>query len=786
MNQKPQRATAKLRYTESDSRTETTTPTGSAVTELLAAGLRHHQAGRLAEAETCYRQVLTANPDQAEVHSNLGAVLKAQGKFDEAVAAYRQAIGIKPDYVRAHFNLGNVLKDQGKLDEAVTAYRKAIDVKPDYVRAHFNLGNALKDQGKLIEAVASYRRAIAMEPDYGEVHSSLGNALKDQGKLEEAVASYQRALTLSPSSAGVHNNLGIVLCSLGKLEEAVEIYQRAIALKSDYAEAHSNLGVALKEQGKLEEAVACCQRALTLKPDFAEAHSNLGNALRELGKLVDAVASFQRALAIKPDYADAHSNLGNALHDQGKLEEAVASYQRALAINPECAEVLSNLGNALCDQGKLSQAVASYSRALAVKPDFAQACSDLALCLNYCDKITAGELFAAHRNWHERFGRPLSVSTKHANVRASGRRLKVGYVSPNFRQHSVAYFIEPVLREHDRRTVEVYCYAEVASPDAVTARLKAYADHWVVTIRQSDEHLAERIRADGIDILVDLAGHTGENRLGVFARKPAPVQVTWLGYPNTTGLDAIDYRLVDSVTDPIGEADVLASETLVRLPGGFLCYAGPATALQPALPPSLATGTLTFGSFNNPAKLSDKTLDAWATLLKRMPQSRLMLKGISFADASTRALFLSRLDEREIAAERVELVAWQPSEAMHLAQYGHVDIALDPFPYNGTTTTCEALWMGVPVVTLRGDRHGGRVGASLLSQIDLTDLIANSVEEYVEIALTLANNPGRLEELRRSLRPRMAASPLCDGPAFARKMEAALRAMWQHWCEVSA
>ena len=307
-----------------------------------------------------------------------------------------------------------------------------------------------------------------------------------------------------------------------------------------------------------------------------------------------------------------------------------------------------------------------------------------------------------------------------------------------------------------------------------------------MTIRQSDEHLAERIRADGIDILVDLAGHTGENRLGVFARKPAPVQVTWMGYPNTTGLDAIDYRLVDSVTDPIGQADVWASETLVRLAGGFLCYAGPATALQPTLPPSLATGTLTFGSFNNPAKLSDKTLDAWATLLKRMPQSRLMLKGISFADASTRGLFLSRLDDREIAAERVELVAWQPSEAVHLAQYGHVDIALDPFPYNGTTTTCEALWMGVPVVTLRGDRHGGRVGASLLSQIDLTDLIANSVEEYVEIALALASNPGRLEELRRSLRPRMAASPLCDGPAFARKMEAAFRTMWQHWCEVPA
>ena len=300
-----------------------------------------------------------------------------------------------------------------------------------------------------------------------------------------------------------------------------------------------------------------------------------------------------------------------------------------------------------------------------------------------------------------------------------------------------------------------------------------------MTVGLSDEELAERIRADGIDILVDLAGHTAKNRLRVFARKPAPVQVTWLGYPNTTGLEAIDYRLVDAVTDPVGEADAWASETLVRLEGGFLCYGGLKDAPEPTVPPCLKTGTVTFGSFNNPAKVSAATFDAWATLLSRLPQARLLLKGTPFADAATRALFLARLGERGVAAERIELVAWLPGAAAHLALYHRVDIALDPFPYNGTTTTCEALWMGVPVVTLRGDRHAGRVGASLLSQIGLTDLIANSVEEYVEIALALARNPGRLDELRRTLRPRMAASPLCDGRAFARKIEAAFRTMWQ-------
>jgi protein O-GlcNAc transferase len=743
------RASAKLSRTQSASGAGTTTPIGSAVTELLAAGLQHLLAGRLAEAEACYRRVLAAQPSHAVAYSNLGITLKDQGRLDEAVAAYRQAIGIKPDYALAHSNLGNALKDQGKLDEAVAAFRQAIGIKPDYAVAHYNLGNALKGQGKLDEAVTAYRQAIGIKPDYAEAHSNLGIGLSRQGKLAEAVASYQRAL----------------------------------ALKPDYAEAHGNLGIALADQGKLAEAVASYQRALALKPDYAEAANNLGNALRDQGKLAEAVASYQRALALKPDYAEAANNLGNALRDQGKLAEAVASYQRALTLKPDYAKAHSNLGIALTDQGKLAEAVASHQWALAAKPDYAEACSNLAFCLIYWDKVTATELFAAHRDWNERFGRPVSVSAAYANKCEPGRRLKVGYVSPNFRQHSIAYFIEPLLREHDRQAVDVHCYAEVAAPDAVTARLQAYSDHWLVTVRLSDDYLAERIRTDGIDILIDLAGHTGENRLRVFARKPAPVQVTWLGYPNTTGLEAIDYRLVDAVTDPVGEADAWASETLVRLEGGFLCYGGLKDAPEPTVPPCLKTGTVTFGSFNNPAKVSAATFDAWATLLSRLPQARLLLKGAPFADAATRALFLARFAERGVAAERIELVAWLPGAAAHLALYHRVDIALDPFPYNGTTTTCEALWMGVPVVTLRGDRHAGRVGASLLSQIGLTDLIANSVEEYLEIALTLARNPRRLDDLRRTLRLRIATSPLCDGRAFARKMEAAFRTMWHVWCD---
>jgi protein O-GlcNAc transferase len=769
MNRKQRRAAAKL---------------GSPVSPLLATAVRLHQAGQLGAAETCYRQLLATQPNLAEAHSNLGSALAGQGKLDEAVAAIRQAISIKPDYADAYSNLGNALTRQGQLDEAVAAYRQAIRIKPNLARAHCNLGNALTRQGKLEEAVAACRRAIGIQPDYAEAHSNLGNALTGQGKLDEAVGACRQAIRVKPDSAEAHSNLGNALTGQGKLDEAITAYRQAIRIKPYLAEVYSNLGLALAGQGKFDEAVAALRQAISIKPDYAKAYSNLGLALAAQGKLDEAIVASRQAIDIKPDYAEAHATLGNALTGQGKLEEAVAAYRQAIRIKPDFAEAHSNLGNALTGQGKL-EAGGAFHQAVSIKPDYADAFSNMLLYLNYDDKSTNARLFAAHREWDERYGQRAPQFTSYANDRDPARRLRIGYVSPDFRQHSVAYFLEPLLRGHDRQEVEVFCYAEVARPDSVTTHVQRLADHWLVTVGLSDQALAERIRTDGLDILVDVAGHTAGNRLLVFARKPAPVQVTWLGYPNTTGLKAIDYRLVDAVTDPAGEADAWASESLVRLEGGFLCYGALRDGPEPSPPPSLSTGTVTFGSFNNPTKVSTATFDAWAKLLSRLPKARLLLKGTPFADATTRALFLARLGERGVTAERVDLVASLPSATEHLALYRRMDIALDPFPFNGTTTTCEALWMGVPVVTLRGHRHAGRVGASLLTQIGLTDLIANSIEEYVEIAVALFSNPGRLEDLRRTLRPRMAASPMCDERAFARKIETAFRTMWQHWCEAS-
>src|SRR5262249_53974616 len=425
--------------------------------------------------------------------------------------------------------------------------------------------------------------------------------------------------------------------------------------------------------------------------------------------------------------------------------------RHALDLEPDAPEAHSNLGAALKDQGHLQLAMAEFELALAIKPDFVTPHSNLLFCLLYDDGLTPRELLAAHREWDQRHGQPRPRPQVYANDRSTDRRLRIGYMSGDFRQHSVAWFLEPLLAAHDRQAVEVLCYAEVRRPDLVTQRFQALTDHWRVTMGLSDEAVAAKIKTDGIDILVDVAGHTANNRLLVFNQKPAPVQATWLGYPCSTGLSAIDYRLGDGVTDPVDDAQTTASEMLLRVPGCFLCYGAPSDAPPASPPPSAATGAVTFGSFNSPSKYSDATMDAWAELLERMPAARLLLKGLPFADAATEARYRARLVARGVAPARITLLGPIGDRAGHLSQYREIDIALDPFPYNGATTTCEALWMGVPVVCLRGDRHSGRVGASLLAAIGLHELVAEDTERYIEIAVRLAQDRCRLIDLTNSL-----------------------------------
>jgi predicted O-linked N-acetylglucosamine transferase (SPINDLY family) len=474
-----------------------------------------------------------------------------------------------------------------------------------------------------------------------------------------------------------------------------------------------------------------------------------------------------------------------------RLDEALSCYARVLDIKPGAtdhvppdfhATVRHYMANVLKAQGRMKEALVQYRQALDLNPAMAGAHSDMLLALNYDPPDTASML-DEHVKWGRRHGYAGPNTFQHRNSRETDRPLRVGYVSPDLHKHAVTFFFEPLLAHHDRSKIVPVCYSLGRKSDEVTVRLHSAAAEWRNAFAMNDEQLAGQIHADRIDILVDLAGHMGENRLPVFSKKAAPIQVSWLGYPNTTGLTAIDYRLTDAVVDPPGQTDRFHTERLIRLPRGFLCYQPPASAPPVGPLPVLAAGAVTFGSFNNLSKIASGTIEAWSEILRAVPGSRLLLKNASFTDIPTREPYYRMFEEHGIGRERLDFRGIHLELTDHQLAYHEADIALDTFPYNGTTTTCEALWMGVPVVALAGDRHAGRVGVSILTQLGLTDLIADSSRDYVRIAVELANDRARLSGLRNSLRQRMADSPLCDATSFARAVEDAYRVMWLKWCE---
>jgi protein O-GlcNAc transferase len=782
------------------------------ISALFAAAIAHHRSRRLAEAEKLYREILAIDPDHADanhylgalafqvgrsdvaaafiskaisrrnddpaMHSNLGNALKGLGRLDDALASYRHAIALRGDFADAHCNLGIVLKERGELNEAIASYRRALAIKPDYVAAHNNLGNALRDGGKLDEAAQSYRRAIALKADFADAHSNLGNVLADRNELDSALESYRRALALNPDFVDAHRNLGDALRRLDRLDEAAASYARALALNPNFAEAHNNLGVTLKDRGKFPEAIASLRRAIAIKPNYLEAHNNLGNVFRDQGALDEAAASYRRALTIEPDYVEALNNLGTALGDQARFDEAIESFARVLALKPDFAEAHNNLANVLKHQGRLEEALESYERVVALRPDFAGAHSNLLLTQHYSDRISSAELYAAARRFGDKFSRrPAEASF--SNDPSPARRLRIGYVSGDFQQHPVGFLLARVLEAHDRTGFEIFCYANSVNVDHVTERLKRAADHWRGIVGLSDADCAAMIQRDRIDILVDLSGHSAKNRLPMFALRPAPVQASWLGYFGTTGLPAMDYSLMDNAAAPPGE-ERWFTEAVVRLPYGRFCYAPPGYAPDPVDPPSLKRGYATFGSFNNVAKIGAGVVELWAQVLRATPNSRLLLKWKSLDNEGVRNRLAGTFQAAGVARERLELRGFSPHLEM-LAQYGDIDVALDPFPFGGGLTSCEALWMGVPVTTMPGDRPASRQTVGFLDLLGLGGCAARSPAEYVRCATELAADPGRLTTLRHSLRSLMTKSPLCDGALFTPTLEAAFGAMWNRW-----
>jgi predicted O-linked N-acetylglucosamine transferase (SPINDLY family) len=511
----------------------------------------------------------------------------------------------------------------------------------------------------------------------------------------------------------------------------------------------------------------------------AEVHTALGRLLGRQRRFAEAERCYREAVRLRPADPDCVRLLGDALAGQGKVDEAAGQFRQALRLRPGDAATQHHLGAALLERGDLPEALAALREAVRLRPADLTMHSALLCALNYDPGLDTAALFAEHRRWGELHGK-APAPPPHANGRDPARRLRVGYVSPDLCRHPVARFLEPILAHHDRAAVEAVCYADVAVEDAVTARLRSMAAGWRSTRGVPDDQLAALVRADGIDVLVDLAGHTAGNRLRVFAARPVPVQVSYLGYPNTTGLAAVDYRLTDAVADPPGEP-VGHTEELVRLPGGFCCYAPledtPATGPLPAD----RNGQLTFGSLHLPAKLNPAVLDLWAAVVGAVPSARLLIYRNSLT-AAARERLLRHLTARGLAADRLDLRHAAPPGG-HLAVYADVDVSLDAFPWGGHTTACESLWMGVPVLTLRGHRHAGRMVASVLHMAGLAQFVADTPAEYVTRAAALAADAGRLRELRRGLRDRLRAARLCDGWSFTRGLEAAYREMWRRWCD---
>jgi len=791
----------------------------SEIAELFTTALSFHQQKQFEQALQTYQQILTIDPNHLDSLSNLGSVLKNLGRCEEAIACYRKVLELRPEQVEIWFNFGNALQIENKLVEAETAFGRAVALNPDFGLAHFKLAKVLQDQDKLIPAVEHYRQAIALVPTLVEAYTNLGNTLKALGQLEESATSHRQAIQLQPNYAEAHYNLGNTLFAQKDYDAAIACFYQALKFKPDFSQAHLRLGLLhqeredlsaaeldfrqaiqlqpnepqafdnliflLHKQRKSTEAIALLQEQIQQNPDPANAHSHLGTIYNDLGQYDLAIAHLRQALQLDAAQAMTFNNLGFALIQQGQLSEAIANFQSAIKIAPNLAAAHLNLGHALTNQGRIMEGIDSFKETLRIEPEYHPGHSNLLYAMNYDRANTAEAIAEAHKKWGDRCSHQLISYTHCKKSLQPYRKLRVGYLSPDFRKHSVAYFFEPILTHHDPALVETFCYANVLQPDDVTDRLKSIAHKWRDIYPMSDAQVAEIIRGDRIDILIDLAGHTGSNRLPVFALKPAPIQITYLGYPNSSGLKAMDYRLTDNYADPIGMTEEFYTEELIRLPNCFLCYQPPSNAPDVIETPAKTIKRITFGSFNNLPKITELVIDLWAKVLHAVPNSRIILKINWFDDAGTRDRYWQLFKERGIAPERVKLIGLILESNHHLAFYGNIDIALDPFPYNGTTTTCEAMWMGVPVITLAGQTHVSRVGVSLLNSVGLSQLIATTTDEYVDLAIALSSDWEQLNQLRTGLRSKVANSPLCDRIFHTQNLETVYRHLWQRYFEMA-
>jgi predicted O-linked N-acetylglucosamine transferase (SPINDLY family) len=739
------------------------------------------QAGRLADAEVACAEILAADPEDAWALYLRAMIAAALGRLEDAAAGFEQASAADPTLPDYALNLAVALQRLGRSGDALAACDRALALAPDHAQAHFTRATLLEALGDAAGAEAGYARAVALDPNLAVAHNNLGNLLLGRGRVDDALAALDRAVAANPAFALAQINRGRCLMQLQRYSEALAAADAAIRLSPAAPLGHFLRGQALRNLGRPGEALAAFEHATFLAPDEAATRVEHGLALQDLGRWEEALARHDEALERDPACIAARINRGTVLKALKRFADALADYDTALRLAPGNPEALINRAILLADEGRTAEALAAHRLALAAAPGSTLAISNYLWTLLADPAQDARSLFEANREFGRRHGRPAGAIARHSNSRDPDRPLRIGLVSPNLCRHPVGFFALPLFRALDPGRVRLCCYSGVAQPDEITEALRRACTGWRSSIGRTDAELAALIRADGIDVLIDLAGHGGGNRLACFALKPAPVQMSWVGYPVTTGLDAIDAVISDAASVPPGDERWFV-EAVIRLPDSRFCYAPPAYAPPVAPAPCRARGVVTLGSFNNVTKYNDAVFDLWARVLAALPESRLFLSWKTLSDPGEQARLIGAFTARGVAAERLTLTAGDPAHARVLADYDQVDVALDPFPLNGGLTTCEALWMGVPVITLAGRHAGSRQTASILRALGRPEWIADDADDYVEVVAEIARTPDWLAELRAEQRPRMAASALCDAPRFARHFEAALRAMWQKWC----
>ncbi|WP_223469098.1 tetratricopeptide repeat protein [Massilia soli] len=723
------------------------------------------------------RRALKLAPRSAKAHAELGLALQRAGQFAPAVASQRRALELDPGMVRLHGIMAPALHALAEYPAAADSYRKAIALQPDNAALHYGLGEALRALADYPAAESSYRRALQLRPHDQYAYTGLAGALHGLGDLDGAAAAYSQALAIAPDHVDALLNLGNTSLRQGQFTIAADAYNGVLKVRPDHYDARINLGVTLASLDQHEAALACYRQALAGRPNDQVAQRHISSTLARLGKHAEALAFREALRDAAPDNGLFHFDVGQSLHQMGQPALAMASLARALALRPDDAAIHTYVAWIHMEGGERDLSLASYRRALQLDPR-PVTFSNTLFALSHCTN-DPHELLAEHLRFGDLFERPLlALRRPHPNVADPARRINIGFVSADLYNHAVVTFVEPILELLTHSTeLSLFAYNNGKVDDEVTARLRGYFPHWR-SISALDDEAAERmIRADGIDILIDMSGHSGANRLPLFARKPAPLQISWLGYAGTTGLQAMDYYFTDGFHLPEGRYDDQFTEKIVRLPLGAPFMPAP-NAPEISELPALRNGYMTFGTFNRANKLSREVIALWAKLLHAVPDARLLLGGLH-PGADT--LVLGWLRDQGIDATRLQL---QPRGTVgeYLAAHDQVDICLGAFPYTGTTTVCHALWMGVPTLTNTGPTNPSHAAVCHMAHLGLTSFVADNDDHFVDLGVFLSQNVDELAQLRATMRQRFGQSVSGHPIIAASGLERGLRLIWERWC----